>query len=179
MKHIALLRAINVGGNNKLPMADLVALFRDLHCTEVSSYIQSGNVVYRPPASEERGMGEAVAEEIFRRFGLRVPVVTRTAEEMNSLSQSNPFLVEGEDGSCLHVAFLKDFPSSSSVASLDPQRSPPDEFRVVGREVYLRFPAGVGRTRLTNEYLDSRLKTVSTLRNWRTVLTLRDMAGKP
>ncbi|HZN92159.1 MAG TPA: hypothetical protein VFB81_05620, partial [Myxococcales bacterium] len=81
------------------------------------------------------------------------------------------------DPDTLHVVFLADPPPPAKVAALDPARSPPDEFQVRGREIYLRCPNGFGRTKLSNAYFDSKLGTISTVRNWRTVLTLAEMAG--
>jgi uncharacterized protein (DUF1697 family) len=75
----------------------------------------------------------------------------------------------------LHVAFLAATPGPSKIAALDPNRSPPDEFAVHGREIYLRLPNGVARTKLTNAHFDSKLGTTSTLRNWRTVVKLVDL----
>ena len=77
------------------------------------------------------------------------------------------------------MAFLENTPSDEAVSGLDPQRSPPDEFAVRGRNVYLRYPNGVARSKLTNDYLTSRLRTTSTMRNWRTVLRLLEMVDAP
>lgn len=75
----------------------------------------------------------------------------------------------------LHVHFLAELPTAQAVKALDPNRSAPDAFRVVGREVYLHMPNGMGRTKLTSTYLDSRLQTVGTARNWATVQKLLEM----
>ena len=175
-KHVALLRGTNVGGANRLPMAGLAALFEEAGCSDVRTYIQSGNVVFAADAGVADGLGGRIAGAIAERYGLRVPVVLRTAGEMSEAARRNPFVEAGADEKALHVAFLADEPSPRAVASLDADRSPPDRFAVLGREVYLHLPNGVGRSKLTNAYLDARLGTVSTLRNWRTVLTLLGMA---
>jgi uncharacterized protein (DUF1697 family) len=85
---------------------------------------------------------------------------------------NNPFLAAGAADETLHVLFLADPPSPRRVADLDPDRSPPDAFVVLGQEVYLRLPHGAARTKLTNAYFDARLATTSTGRNWRTVTKL-------
>ena len=174
--YVALLRGINVGGRNKLPMAELKSLVQDLGGCSVRTYIQSGNVVFEADAD----LGSAVSEGIAERHGLKVPVVLRTAEEVASVVASNPFLVEDPrlDAKTLHVAFLADEPTAEQAASLDPERSPPDAFRVVGKTVYLHYPNGLARSKLTNAYLDSKLKTVSTVRNWNTCLKLVEMAAQ-
>ena len=79
----------------------------------------------------------------------------------------------------LQVAFLEDMPSAEAVARRDPERSPPDAFAVRGRNAHMHYPNGVARSKLTNEYLASQLQTASTMRNWRTVLTLLEVLDTP
>src|SRR5438105_5723824 len=93
--HVALLRGINVGGKNKLPMSDLVAMFADAGCADVRSYIQSGNVVFRASAEHAARVPALVGAAIAERFGFRVPVVLRTADELREVSAHNPFLAAG------------------------------------------------------------------------------------
>jgi uncharacterized protein (DUF1697 family) len=176
--HVALLRGVNVGGKNKLAMTDLAELFRAAGCAEVRTYIQSGNVLFRAPAALAATLSRALAAEIERRHGLRTPVVTRSAARLAKVARSNPFLAAGADPDELHVAFLADPPARAKVAALDPRRSPPDEFVVAGSEVFLRCPGGVARTKLTNDWFDRALATTSTLRNWRTVTRLVELAAE-
>jgi uncharacterized protein (DUF1697 family) len=178
MSYVALLRGINVGGKNKLAMSDLVALFAAEGCTNVSTFIQSGNVVFDAPKKLAAQVPTHVEQRIQERFGLQVPVVVRTAAELSAVVERNPFLSAGADADALHVLFLKDAPAARLTRALDPARSPPDAFALVGREVYLRCPNGIGRTKLTNGYFDKALATVSTGRNWRTVLKLIALAGR-
>ena len=156
-------------------MKGLSALFTDAGCTDVRTYVQSGNVVFRAGPELARRIPGLIEKAIKDQFGISVPVVTRSAAELRKAARGNPYLAREKDTSLLHVAFLATKPTAAQVKSLDPDRSPPDEFTVRGREVYLRLPNGVGRTRLTNAYLDSKLGTTSTLRNWRTVLKLIEM----
>jgi uncharacterized protein (DUF1697 family) len=172
--HVALLRGINVGGCHVLPMKDLAGLFVAAGCREVQTYIQSGNVVFGATAAVARKVPALVAAAIQERFGFESPVVVRTAAELLAVVRDNPYQ-HGTD--LLSVLFLAEAPSGAQVASLDPQRSAPDSFVVKGREVYLHTPRGLGRTKLTNAYFDSKLGTVSTGRNWRTVLKLVEMTG--
>jgi uncharacterized protein (DUF1697 family) len=174
--HVALLRGVNVGGANKLPMKGLAALFAAAGCSEVQTYIQSGNVVFRAADALARRIPALISAAIAESFRLEVPVVTRTAAELREVAEQNPFLRAGADPAALHVAFLAERPGAARVALLDPARSPPDQFAVRGREIYLHCPNGVGRSKLTNQYFDSRLATISTGRNWRTVLTLLALA---
>ena len=177
--HVALLRGINVGGKNQLPMKSLAAMFVEAECSDVRTYIQSGNVVFRAKDATARRIGAVISDTILDRFGLRVPVLTRTAVELRDVASDNPFVRAGVDAGTLHVAFLAGLPGASKVAALDPKRSPPDQFAVRGREIYLRCPNGMARTKLTNKYFDSTLGTTSTMRNWRTVLQLLELACPP
>lgn len=170
--HVALLRGINVGGRNKLPMKNLVRLFDQIGCRHVRTYIQSGNVVFEAQPALARRIPAAITRSISEHFGFEIPVVTRSADELSRIVDANPFQEPGTDERVLHVAFLADPPDATRIASLDPNRSSPDEFAVRGREIYLRLPNGVARTKLTNAYFDSRLATTSTVRNWRTTLRL-------
>jgi len=173
--HVALLRGINLGGKNKLPMRELAAMFDDAGCGEVRTYIQSGNVVFDATARVAKTIPVAVAAAIRARFKLEVPVLVRTAAEMEAVVRDNPFLARGADVDTLHVMFLAGEPSAAQVAALDPARSPGDSFEVRGREVYLALPNGVARSKLTNAWFDSKLGTISTGRNWRTVQKLLEL----
>ncbi|HVP63905.1 MAG TPA: DUF1697 domain-containing protein [candidate division Zixibacteria bacterium] len=175
MTYVALMRGINVGGKNKLPMKDLAAIFTGLGCRNVRTYIQSGNVVFDAPASVARKLASQIAANISKQFGLTVPVVLRDREEMARVITGNPFLAAGLDEKWLHVMFLADRPTANAVAELDHNRSAPDEFQVVGREIYLHLPNGAGNSKLTNVYFDSKLGTISTARNWATTLALFEM----
>jgi uncharacterized protein (DUF1697 family) len=173
--YAALLRGINLGGR-QLPMKELVAMFERAGCTNVRSYIQSGNVVFRAQQKIAAGISAVVEKAIRTRFKYDAPIVLRSASELATVARKNPFLAAGADPKSLHVAFLAAIPPSASVAVLDPKRSPGDEFVVKGRDVYLRLPNGVGKSKLTNAYFDSKLGTTSTIRNWATVLKLLEMA---
>ncbi|HJU87495.1 MAG TPA: DUF1697 domain-containing protein [Gemmatimonadota bacterium] len=176
--HVALLRGINLG-RRRLPMKDLAAIFEETGAADVRTYIQSGNVVYRASAALARRMPVLVEAAIAERFGFDAPVVTRTAAELAAVVRANPYLDEAEaNPKSVHVGFLRDEPAARAVAGLDPDRSPPDTFVVEGREIFFHFPNGLGKSKLTTPWFDSRLGTVSTIRNWRTVTTLEEMARK-
>ena len=178
MQYVALLRGINVGGKHKLPMKELVQLCEDAGCSEVRTYIQSGNVLLEAPAALAKRLPEDLAARIEERFGFAVPVVMRKVTELAQVAANNPFLGKrGVDPAHLAVAFLGKKPTAKAVASLEPDRSPGDAFEVVGREVYLHMPNGVARTKLTNAWMDSRLGTVSTARNLKTISKLLELAG--
>jgi uncharacterized protein (DUF1697 family) len=175
-KQIALLRGINVGGKNKLPMKDLIRIFEKAGASDVQTYIQSGNVIYSAPSTGGDEFARQVADGIAKRFGFNVPVVLRSTRELKSVIKRQPFDTKNEAPKNLHVAFLESRPTAAAIRTLDPDRSPPDEFVVSGKEIFVRYPNGGARSKLTSQYFDSRLKTVSTARNWNTVLKLLELA---
>lgn len=174
--YVALLRGINLGARNKISMAELRELFAGLGAEDVTTYVQSGNVVFKA-AIPARELAEAIETEIRRDLGLDVTVLLRTPAELAALVERNPFGESAPEAKELHVTFLADRPQAARVAQLDPQRSQPDEFRVVGREVYLRCPNGYGRSKLTNAYFEKQLALVATTRNWNTVTKLAELAS--
>ena len=173
--HVALLRGINLGGKNRLAMKDLVEMFADAGCGGVSAYIQSGNIIFTAAPGLASRIAALITARIEKRFGFDVPVVLRTADELKKVISNNPFLKAGVAEKELHVMFLADAPNAGRIQTLDPDRSPPDTYIVRGREIYLRLPNGMGRSKLSNQYFDSKLATVSTARNWRTVTTLIEL----
>lgn len=174
--HLALLRGINVGGKNKLPMKALVALVEGAGCESVRTYIQSGNVVFRASAARAQALPAALSKALRTDFGYTIAVVTRTATELEQALAANPFVDEGADPTSLYIAFLAARPTKAHAGALDPERSPDDRFRLIGRELYLCLPNGVARTKLTNAWIDKALATISTVRNWRTCAKLLELA---
>ncbi len=173
--YLGLLRGINVGGKNKILMTDLSAMFVTAGCKNVRTFIQSGNVVFDVSAKVSAQVPRLVAEQITNRLGYKTPVVLRSLAELEDAVSNNPFLKLGSDLESLHLVFLAALPEASSIAALDPKRSPGDEYVVRGRDIYLRLANGVADSRLTNAYFDSKLSTISTGRNWRTVTKLLEM----
>jgi uncharacterized protein (DUF1697 family) len=171
--HIALLRGINVGGNNKLAMTDLAKIFVAAGATEVSTYIQSGNVLFRATAAVAKQLPAAVEAAIAKRHKLQIPIVMRTAAELAAVVAANPHRAPLER---IYVAFLAAAPAAERIALLDPRRSPGDTHVVIGAEIYLNLGNGAGKTKLTNAYFDGKLGTISTMRNWNTVVKLHLLA---
>ena len=175
--HVALLRGINVGGKNVLPMKVLVALFEGAGCRAVRTYIQSGNVIFEANAALAALIPSIISARIEAECGFSPPVLVRSASDLAAVVRDNPHRGAGAEPSTLHVAFLAVAPSPALIATLDARRSPPDTFIVRGRELYLCLPNGVARTKLTNAYFDARLRTTCTVRNWRTVQALVALCG--
>ncbi len=176
--YVALLRGVNVGGKNKLPMQALIGICTEAGCIAVQTYIQSGNVIFQAPSETAKEISLKIAALMTERFGYRVPVVLRTAKQLEEAIRGNPFLEQNVPAETLHVMFLAAPPSPEQVASLDPGRSAPDTFAVRGQEIYLHLPNGVKDTKLTNAYFDTKLAIVSTSRNWKTVTTLLGLMNR-
>jgi uncharacterized protein (DUF1697 family) len=154
-------------------MRDLASMFEDAGCENVRTFIQSGNVIFTATSSVSKGLAGVITSQIAGRFGYKVPVILWTAQQLREVVSNNPFPL-AED--TLHVMFLADRPSPAKIAALDPNRSARDAFIVRGQGIYLQLHAA--DTKLTNAWFDSKLGTVSTVRNWRTVTKLLAMMAK-
>jgi uncharacterized protein (DUF1697 family) len=168
---VALLRGINVGGRGKLPMADLRALASGCGLTDVATYIQSGNLVFattKPPAVVAESLTEAIATG----SDVTTTVIIRTGAELAKVIDDSPFLARGEDPGALHVVFLG--PDDTPALPDDLDAFAPDEAVVVGSEVHLFMPNGLGRSKLAAKLASGGARS-GTTRNWRTVTTLVEM----
>ena len=174
--YAALLRGVNVGAHNKIAMPALRELFAELGCEDVATYVQSGNVVFtsRRGAAPLRRMIEAALE---REFGIRPAVLLRTEAELRKLVAANPYADRVDDPRRLHVIFLDAAPDRGRVRALDGDEFAPDEFRLVGRDVFAFYPRGYARTKLTNATFEKRFGVTATSRNWRTVTKLAELAA--
>jgi uncharacterized protein (DUF1697 family) len=170
---VALLRGINVGGRNSVPMAELRRLFEETGSGSVRTYIQSGNVVFTNASSDRAGLARGLERAVEETFGLSRSVVLRTFDEIDRLAGSHPF---GRDSSKTHVAFLSQRPSAGKLRGLTGLDIAPDRFEVAGSDVFLHYPNGVQGSRLTGALLERHLGVAATLRNWRTVLKLAELA---
>lgn len=169
------MRGVNVGGKHKLPMRELAEIFVAAGCSDVRTHIQSGNVVFAASAAVAKRVLTVVPKKIAERFGFAPPVVLRSAQELAEVAIENPFLPGGTDAAALYVGFLADSPEPVRVARLNPERSPGDRFALRGRNIYMHLATGAADTKLTTAYFDSTLATISTFRNWRTILKLVEM----
>lgn len=172
-RYIALLRGINVGGRNKVPMAALRDTCESIGCAEVATYIQSGNVVLTSPLDAPKlraGLEAAIAEQL----GVSPVVVVRTHRQLADVVAGNPFAAADPDH--LHVAFLSETPDAGQVAGLAELDHPPEEVAVRGDEAYFHLPNGLGRAKIP-ELFGRRVKTPATVRNWRTVNKLLQMSS--
>jgi len=175
-RYVALLRGINLGGHNRVSMPDLRALFASLGAEDVETYVQSGNVIFKS-ADGPGKLTETIEKRIRRDLGLSVTVLLRTRAQLAKVLAGNPYANGGKASTKLHVTFLAAKPEIARVRELDPERAEPDEFQVVGQEIYLHCPNGYGRSKLTNAYFEKQLGVAATTRNWKTVTKLAELVS--
>jgi uncharacterized protein (DUF1697 family) len=173
---VALLRGINVGSRNAVPMAGLRRLFEENGCGSVTTYIRSGNVVFTSAASDRAALAGRLERAVASTFGVSALVVLRTFAETRRVARSHPF---GPDTSQSLVVFLAQKPRPKDVGSLKRADVAPDRFKVVGSDVFLHYPNGVRGAQLTGALLERRLGVAGTMRNWRTVTRLAELADAP
>lgn len=176
MIYLSLLRGINVGGNKRIKMEKLRQCFEALGFEQVQTFIQSGNVIFKTNKVSPTTLSKKIEIQLLEEFGLRVSVVTRTADELRRTVEDNPFLKErGIDPEKLHVMFLSDTPSPDAIEKLKQRPIAPDCFHLLRKEIYLYLPNGVSGSKLMKSPLDRALSVVTTMRNWNTVNALHQM----
>jgi uncharacterized protein (DUF1697 family) len=180
---VILLRAVNVGGTGKLPMASFRKLLEDLGYRKVETYIQSGNAVVDAPGTAS-SVCKAVAAALEKLLGAPAGVMVRTHEQLDSILTANPFAAEAAaDGARVHVVFLASSAALSAKAGLDrivaqyPTRR--DRYHLAADTLYLHLPDGAAETKLTGKALERALGGIAgTGRNWNTVLKLHAMSKR-
>ncbi|WP_269930075.1 DUF1697 domain-containing protein [Aminobacter sp. HY435] len=173
---VALFSGINVGGNRIVKMAELKTFFEKLGFTDVATYIQSGNVVFRGEG-DAAGVTARLEQAFEQHWGFRSRIMVRDAEWFERLVAENPYPEVAGDHTKLHAYALERVPTAEEVAPLTARGTGPERFTVRGDVLYLHAPDGLGKSKLA-EVLPRVLKVPGTARNWRTVLTLLEMAAK-
>jgi uncharacterized protein (DUF1697 family) len=172
---VALLRGVNVGGHGQLPMADLRAMAEALGYDDVTTYVQSGNLVLSTSHGAAR-VARELAAAIEAGSSVAPAVVVRTRSQLAEVVRDSPFLARGADEAHLHVLFA-DGPASRCTKALDLHSYAPEEAIAVGRELHLHLPNGVGRSKLA-EAIGRQKGVVATMRSWRTVTKLLALADE-
>ena len=172
---IALLRGINVGANRALPMNDLSRTFEDLGCSDVTTYLRSGNVVFNAHIGNPRRFGERVSNAIQHTHGFEPVVLMLQLEELRDAAACNPYPDAISDPKSLHLFFLEEEPAGAFGKSLDQLKSATESYSLSEKVFYLHAPDGVARSRLAGG-LEKVLQVNTTARNWRTVARLVDLA---
>lgn len=172
---IALLRGINVTGKNKIPMVDLRSVAEGLGWRGVSTYIQSGNLLFES-SQAERKLESQLEVAIEKKFKLSIPVVVRSAKAWQSYIGKNPFPEETRSRpNLVHLALCKKGPKRSAVAELNARAQSGERVVLVGDALCIDYPEGSGRSKLTPALFDRLVGSPVTARNWRTVLKLDSM----
>jgi uncharacterized protein (DUF1697 family) len=171
--HIALIRGINVGGHRAIAMSDLRDMLAGLGFDGARSLLQSGNLVFRCAAQTDVSLEGLLEIEAEKRIGLHADFFIRSAKEWREVVARNPFRKEAErDPSHLVVMFLKAAPNANDVKAVTAAIAGPEIVRADERQLYIVYPAGIGRSQLTNALIEKKLGIRGTARNWNTVLKL-------
>jgi|SRR5579863_8698766 len=174
---ISMLRGVNLGSHNRMKMDALRELYASLGLEDPRTYVQSGNVVFRTNAGDEDRLIKRIERGIERSFGFRAPVVVRTTAEMKSVVARNPFAARrGLDPAKLLVTFLNGHPSPEARQKALSIKAEPEELRIDGRELYIYFPNGMARPKLSLASLERTLQVSGTGRNWNSVVNLLELA---
>ncbi|PQA87115.1 DUF1697 domain-containing protein [Hyphococcus luteus] len=170
---VALLRGVNVGGKNRLPMKELAAMLSDMGCKNVRTYIQSGNVVYDGTAT-----GADIASAINKNFGFKPQTFVMTAAALKKAVASAPFQKQAQaDPKSVHLLFLEGEPQKGAEAELEEIKTAAEQFVLAKGVLYLHSPKGFAVSKIA-EKADRILKTKTTARNWKTIEALIDLTGR-
>jgi uncharacterized protein (DUF1697 family) len=174
---VALLRAINLGRVNRVPMRDLRVALTDAGFSDVTTHLQSGNVVLASTKRTPTAVATAVEKLVRAEFGVDTDVIVRTAGALAKIARANPLARRGADPGMLHVAFLKARPTAAAKRALTGRTFGDDEFVVQGAEVYLRYPHGVAGSKMSTPVFEGVLGTRATVRTWKVVTRLEELAA--
>ncbi|AXT62504.1 DUF1697 domain-containing protein [Aquimarina sp. AD10] len=179
--YVALLRGINVSGQKKIKMADLTEALEKLGLFSVTTYIQSGNVIFQSEQNDVQFLSDLISKGIQQRFGFDVPVLVITPETLATIYQKNPFFdrlnKEEIETKKMYFTLLSTPPDEELVKELRSGFNGEEEFVITKNVVYLYVTAGYGKTKLNNNFFEKKLKSVATTRNLKTVIKLLDLSG--
>ncbi len=177
MKFIVILRGINVSGQKKIAMKDLQAMFENMGCLNVQTYIQSGNVICDYDG-DDVALKSAIEKAIVNQYGFEVPVLIRTPTDYARIIDECPFRIVDltTDGTKVLLTFLAELPTEEDIDDLMKFVKAPEQLIIKGRHVYLHCPNGYGRSKLSNVFLEKKLKVQATTRNWKTVNKLYELS---
>jgi uncharacterized protein (DUF1697 family) len=173
---LSLLRGINVGGNRKVKMDDLKTVYEALGLWDVVSYIQSGNVVFKSTDADTEHLQRRIEDGIENKFGFHVDVVIRTLDDLNTIVENNPFQNQPDkESKWVAVMLLAARPDISAQEALLSTYVGPEEIFFSGKEMYIYYVDGMGRSKLSHSFIEKKLKTTGTVRNWNTILKLQEL----
>lgn len=170
--YLALFRGINIGGHNKVAMRELALLLEEVGCSNIRTYIQSGNVIFDTINRSRSTISQEISHSMLKRFGFEPKVMLLTAAELQDAIAHNPF--PSTDGKALHVLFLEAHPDNPDLERLSALKKNSEEFKLGDKVFYLYGPEGVGRSKLAMN-VERCLGVTTTGRNWNTVSRLASM----
>ncbi len=174
---ISMLRGINVSGHRMIKMDALKALYAELGFTHIQTYIQSGNVVFRHNPVDLSELEKFIAEGIREKFGFEVPVIVREMEDLKNIIAANPFLGDSKkDISKIYLTFLSAKPDMERFKKMEEGQNFEEEYKLTGNTIYIYCSNGYGNTKLSTNFMESKLKLSATSRNWNTTLELLKIA---
>jgi uncharacterized protein (DUF1697 family) len=176
---ISMLRGVNVGGHKMVKMDALKALYESLGLRDVETYVQSGNVIFRTEGRELVRLCKRIENGIEQTFGFHSDVIVRTPAELRDVVQKNPFASRrGIEPKRLAVTFLASDPGKEAREKLLAIKTEPEELQIEGRELYIYYPNGMARPKLTWPIIEKALKTSGTARNWNSVTKLLEIGER-
>lgn len=178
-RYVVLLRGVNVGGHNKVPMVQFRALLESLGHTHVTTYVQSGNAVFTSGKRGVAGLAREIETSLVEQIDVDVHALVLSRDRLVQIRDANPFIELDDDPTHQVVAFLSGKPPAAAVRELDDGSLDPERFQVVGDVIYLHYPNGQGRSKLDFAKTFRGLGGWSTARNWRTVNKLIELADAP
>lgn len=173
--YVSMLRAVNVGGTSSIKMEALRAVYESLGLSDVRTLLQSGNVLFRSNLGNRQALVRRIAQEIERQLHLKVEVILRTLAEVATIVERGPILSPRADSRKLLVMFLSGVPDAAAQAALTKwhkSKELKEMMELRGPEIYLYYPDGVGRSKLTSAVIEGKLDTPGTARNWNTLVKL-------
>ena len=174
---IALFRGINVGGHNKLPMAELVETLAGLGFRNIETYIQSGNVVFDVEEDSKLELSNQIRDAIHQSHGFAPDVILLRSEELEKAILANPFPEAQDEPKTLHLYFLGSEPQDPDMQRIEEMKSGSESAVLIGKVFYLHAPDGIGRSKLAAG-VEKALGVSVTARNWRSVIKINEMAKK-
>lgn len=176
--YISILRGINVSGHKLIKMDALRKSYEKLGFRNVTTYVQSGNVIFTERKTEPDKLEQKISRQIKKDFGFEVPVIVLTVDKLNQIIDNNPFLKAADtDPIFLHVTFLSSKPNHYDRKTIEDRKQNGEEIHFSDSAVYLYCPHGYGRSKLSNNFLETKLKVRATTRNWKTTNELLKLAA--
>jgi len=174
---IALFRGINVGGKNRVPMQELISIFECAGCSDVKSYIQSGNIVFNDAGTDKGTLTRTLGAAIDAQFGFSPTLLLLPATAMLEAMSANPFPGAEEHPQSLHLWFMENIPTNPDYDKIQALKTASEACELRGRVFYLHAPDGVGRSKLAQR-VEHLLGVPATARNWRTVSNVLALVPK-